>query len=262
MANLESYSKTSLIKLLYLGNSKTGKTGSLVSLVEAGYKLFILDFDMGLNYLAAALKAKDPNLLKNVVFGSFRDKTKLSSTRDVIISGRAKAFDEAMKALDEGIDGSGPAKDLGPEWIVVIDSLWSAGRVAFFEHQKMQPSKDPRQNYGGAQQMLMAMLQNLTDNDFNTNVIVITHIALVEFMNGEVAGQPAAIGKAICAEIPKLFNRMIVADLKGAGSKARRVITTVPTGIIAATSGELKDKVPAELPIETGLADLFKIIRG
>lgn len=257
MAKLSAHKKSQLIKLLFLGESKSGKTGALASLVKAGYKLFIIDFDNGLDYLADNLAAEDPTLLDNVTFATFRDKTKLTAIKDVIVDGKAKAFDGAMKALDLGIDDSGPAKDLGPEWIVVIDSLWAAGRVAFYEHAKLQPTKDPRKTYGGAQTMLMSLLENLTDPDFNTNVIVISHMNLMEMDNGQIKGLPAAIGKAICTEIPKVFNRMIVAEVKGAGKNARRVISTVPTQLISATSGSLQSKVPAELPLETGLATFF-----
>lgn len=260
MATLEEYAESAFKKVLFLGESKTGKTGALASLVEAGYKLFIIDFDAGLDYLAAEIRDKDPKLLKNIVYQTFRDKTKLTATRDVIVQGSAKAFDKAFKALDDGIDDTGPANALGDKWIVVIDSLWAAGQSAFFEHQKMQPSKDPRQNYGGAQQMILAMLRNLTDPDFETNVIVISHLTLVELETGITKGMPAAIGKAICPEIPKLFNRMLVAEVKGAGRTAKRIISTVPTALTIATSGDLKDKVPAELPLETGLATFFKLV--
>lgn len=260
MPSLSAHKHSAFVKLLLLGDSKSGKTGALASLVEAGYKLFILDFDAGLDYLASELERKDPKLLDNVLFQTFRDRVKLTSTRDVVPAGRPSAFADAMKVLDEGIEGSGPPCELGPEWIIVVDSLWSAGRAAFLEHSKLQPTRDPRQTYGGAQKMIMAMLENLTDPACRAHVIVISHMNLVELENGQVKGVPAAIGKAVTTEIPKLFNRMLVAEIKGAGKKARRVISTVPTPLIAATSGEAGDKVPAELPIETGLADFFKIV--
>lgn len=258
MAKL-SVNKSPLVKTLLIGESKTGKTGALASLARAGYNLFIIDFDNGLDYLAAEL-ADEPEALARIYYESFRDRTKLASDKSVVIDGKAKAFDMAMKTLDTGIDDSGPAKDLGPKWVVVIDSLWTAGRAAFFEHQKMQPSKDPRQNYGGAQSMLMALLSNLTDSDFSAHVIVITHMTLIELDTGVTKGLPSAIGKAVCADIPKLFNRMLVMEIKGSGSKSRRVISTVPTALITATSGEKRDKVPAELSVETGLADFFKAV--
>ena len=93
-------------------------------------------------------------------------------------------------------------------------------------------------------------------------LVLITHMTLVELDNGVSKGLPAAIGKAICSDIPKLFNRMLVAQIKGAGQSAKRVISTVPTALISATSGTVKGKVPNELSIETGLAEFFTAILG
>ena len=45
MPTLYHHTSQSTVKLLLFGNSKTGKTGSLASLVAAGYYLRILDFD-------------------------------------------------------------------------------------------------------------------------------------------------------------------------------------------------------------------------
>jgi len=51
------------------------------------------------------------------------------------------------------------------------------------------------------------------------------------------------------------------AKIKGAGASAKRVITTVPDGIIDLKTSILPDRVPSELPIETGLAEYFALIR-
>ena len=262
MSRLSTHKEDSYIKFLLLGESKTGKTGALASLVHAGYKLLIIDFDAGLDYLAAQVAKDDPALLDNVYFETFGDKTKLTSTRDVVVEGRPHAFADAFKALDDGIEDSGPPKDLGHDWVVVIDSLWAAGRAAFFAAGVRSLSFTPKKGSELAQGMIMAMLENLTDPDFHANVCVISHMTLMELDNGVTKGLPAAIGKAVCSNIPKLFNRMLVMEIKGAGRTAKRVISTVPTTLITATSGELKDKVPATLPIETGLADFFKIVTG
>ena len=259
MPSLDQRHASPLVKVLLLGESKTGKTGALASLARAGYKLLILDFDNGLDYLFAELR-NEPEILRNIHSETFRDRVTLDTMGNVKLKSSAKAFANAMKALDNGIDGLGPAEELGPEWIVVPDSLWSAGRAAFYEHKKLQPSNDPRQNYFGAQQMIMAMLERLTDASFNAHVIVMTHMTLVEMENNITREFPSAIGKAICTDIPKLFNRMLVAQTKGAGKGTKRVISTVPVRTLAATSGEVKGAVPEELPIETGLATFFSAI--
>jgi hypothetical protein len=45
MAVLSNTSKPNLKKILLLGDSGSGKTGSLVSLALAGYSIKIIDFD-------------------------------------------------------------------------------------------------------------------------------------------------------------------------------------------------------------------------
>ena len=51
MVKLAEHTSGDATRILYLGNSGAGKTGSLVSLVEAGYNLRILDMDNGVGIL-------------------------------------------------------------------------------------------------------------------------------------------------------------------------------------------------------------------
>ena len=47
MPTLDTHQSSEFTKLLYLGDSGSGKTGSLVSLLKAGYKIKVLDLDNG-----------------------------------------------------------------------------------------------------------------------------------------------------------------------------------------------------------------------
>ena len=51
MPSLDQHQSNDFVKLLLIGDSKAGKTGSLISLVKAGYKLRILDLDNLLDVL-------------------------------------------------------------------------------------------------------------------------------------------------------------------------------------------------------------------
>ena len=51
MPPIGSHQSTNSTKLMLLGESGAGKSGALASLVTAGYKLRILDFDNGLDTL-------------------------------------------------------------------------------------------------------------------------------------------------------------------------------------------------------------------
>ena len=47
MPTLDQHQSDEYLKLIYIGDSSTGKTGSMVSLLLAGYKLYIIDMDNG-----------------------------------------------------------------------------------------------------------------------------------------------------------------------------------------------------------------------
>ena len=51
MPSLANHQSNEFTKLLIEGDSGSGKTGALASLVKAGYKLRILDMDNGLDAL-------------------------------------------------------------------------------------------------------------------------------------------------------------------------------------------------------------------
>ena len=52
MAKLSAHKESKPFKGMIIGDSGSGKTGSLASLAAAGYKLVIMDFDSGLDILA------------------------------------------------------------------------------------------------------------------------------------------------------------------------------------------------------------------
>jgi hypothetical protein len=263
MPTLLQRKESPFVKMLLIGSSGTGKTGALASLVEAGYTLYIFDFDEGLDYLANHLAAK-PNaeeLLSRVHVMTFRDKLQLVGDEMKPV-GMPKAFPEAMKVLNSGMDGSGPIAKLGPKAVVVIDSLTWAGQMAFAYHGVVSPTKDPRQTYNGAQQMILGLLSNLTSADCETNVIVSTHITMVELESGQMKGLPSAVGKAVSEKIPTLFNTMLEVRSTGSGATVKRIISTAPSVLVPTKVAVPKEKIPAELPIETGLATFFKVMRG
>src|SRR5258708_31260366 len=138
MPSLASHQSNDYTKLLLIGDAKSGKTGSLVSLVKAGYKLRIQDYDNLLDILKYMIREECPELINNVEYVSLRDKRKTIATGSVI-DGKPKAFVEGMKLLDHWkyTDDAGTEVDLGkpaewgPDTILVIDSLSRVCDAAF-----------------------------------------------------------------------------------------------------------------------------------
>ena len=150
------------VKLLLIGDSKSGKTGSLVSLVKAGYKLRVLDFDNLLDVLKYYVQKECPELIGNVEYRTLRDKRK-SSPEGPIIDGAPRAFSDAMKMLDNWKyteDGHetdlGKPSEWGPDCILVLDSLSRLCDAAYDFRIPLTPRGkggefDGRAVYGDAQ---------------------------------------------------------------------------------------------------------------
>lgn len=260
MASLSEHHSGKLAKLMYIGDSGTGKTGSLTSLVAAGYKLRILDMDNGLDVLAQFVRKECPDKINNVDYETRRDAYRIGPSGPVV-SGTPKAFLDSLKLLTEWSDGTKPS-DWGEDTFLVIDSLSAMGRAAFAWARGLNPSaKDPRQWYFSAQQALEDMIMLLTSEAFATNVVIISHVSYQELHDGSTKGYANAIGRAMGPVIPKYFNSLLLAESIGQGKNVKRRIKTVPTGVI-----DLKTpapfKIDAEYPLETGLAAIVKELKN
>jgi hypothetical protein len=259
MATLSDHKSSEFVKVLFIGNSGAGKTGALTPLVKAGYELRIIDLDSGLDALVNHVSEIDPKLLSTVQFESFRDRMKMTAAGPAVI-GSPKAYVQTLNALEKWpTDGSDPAK-WGPKKVLVIDSLTNLGRAAFQWARAANPmSKDPRQWYKSAQDLIEDLIANVTSDAFETNVIIISHVEMVE-ANGTVKGFASSIGKALGPKIPRFFNTMLLSETSGSGKNVKRKIKTLPTGLI-----DLKNpapmKIEAEYEISDGLEQIFKILK-
>lgn len=260
MAKLSDHHSGEITKLLYLGDTGTGKTGSLVSLVKAGYSLRILDLDNGLDVLKSYIMQECPERIGQVDYETRRDLYK-ASPMGPMVQGAPKAFVDSLKLMSKWSDDSIPA-DWGAKTIFVMDSLTGLAKGAMEWAKGMNPgAKDPRQWYSAAQQAVEQVLALLTSEPFKTNVIVIGHVQFIEQNDGTFRGYANTIGKALGPMIPTYFNTMVLARSKVIGAEAKRTIVTAPTSMI-----DLKNpapfKVDKELPLGAGLATLFSQLKG
>lgn len=259
MSKLSAYTGTQFVKILYIGDSSTGKTGSLASLVGAGYQLRILDLDNGLQILKQFIMKDFPDKIDTVDAETRSDKYKFSAG-GAQLAGIPKAFVDSTKLLNQWSDGTIPS-EWGDKTIFVLDSLTALGKAALAWAESMNPGvKDPRQWYNVAQQALEKIIMMLTSDEFRAHVIVISHVNYQELVDGSVKGYASAVGKALGPHLPKYFNTLVLAESQNLGKSVRRRIKTVSTATI-----DLKTpapfKIDADLPLETGLATLFDQIK-
>lgn len=260
MPSLADHHSDSISKVLMIGDSGAGKTGSLTSLVGAGYILRILDLDNGVDALKAFARHEFPGKLANVQYETRRDQY-VSSPSGPIIKGMPKAFVDSLKLMTTWTDGTAPS-EWGDKHIFVLDSLTALGRCAFEWAKGMNPtSKDPRQWFYAAQRAVEDVIAMLSSEAFRTNVIVISHITYLELADGTSRGYPSAIGTALSKHVAKYFNTLILCESRGSGDNVKRMIHTVPTSLI-----DLKNPAPFQMdkayPIKDGMAKVFETLRN
>lgn len=265
MPSATQHPSSEFVRLLVMGPSGSAKTGSLLSLLLAGYKVSVIDMDNGLDWLVNKLRKDHPDKLENLDYQTFKDKFSMTAAGPVY-KGIPDAYTRAVKALDKWDDGTSPAT-WGPDRVLVIDSLTFFGNAAYNWKDALNPSvKDKRQIYGNAQDAVSDILDAVTAPDFRTNLIVFTHVRwkYVEDDKGNrtvVGGGPSSIGEALMDRIGTYFNSVGLTSTTGIGSGAKRSVTFMPTGLIDLKSSAV-NLTQKDLPIETALATFFKAAKG
>lgn len=263
MPSLSQHQSSTITKMLYLGDSGAGKTGSLASLAKAGYNLRIIDFDNGLDILTKLLW-DDKEALNRVRFKTFTDKMKMVG-QTFQPDGIPVAFTNAMKTLNGWKDEDedlGPVTKWGDKDVLVIDSMTLMGEcikrhILHVNGRSGQNLTQP--NWGEAMRMMEDFFTLLYSDAVKCNVIVLSHVVHLGDENIGLQGYPSALGNKLPPKIPRYFNTMVCAETRGAGAGQKRIIRTrSKMGL------ELKVANPAileTLPLESGLATIFDMMR-
>jgi len=260
MPSLDKHVSTTTTKLLMIGDSGAGKTSSLASLVEAGYKLRILDFDNGLDSLVSQVRRRCPDKAQNVSFETLRDQYK-GSGAGVVLDGAPKAFITAMQLLDKWGELGKPSQ-WPTDTVLVIDSLTFFSQAAFnYAHFLNPGAKDKRAIFYSAQESIEHTLAMLTAESFKPNVIVIAHMTFLNRPDGTTKGFPIAVGQALSPKIAPYFNSVALVESSGSGQSIKRSMRTVSTPLI-----DLKNPASFELaetlPIDQALVTFFRTVQG
>jgi hypothetical protein len=244
--------------------------GSLVSLVKAGYKLRILDFDNLLDILKYKILDECPDCIDNVEYRTIRDRYK-AGAQGSVLDGTPKAWVTAIRMLDHWkyTDEDGTEIDLGkpalwgPDTILVVDSLSRLCDAAYDFHESIIPrgksgDYDGRAVYGNSQDDVEKVLAMLTSRGFATNLIVIAHGIYQDLPDGTTKIFPQGVGQKLSPKIPQYFPNYI--RYKNVGGKRIMQLVSDPMIDLANTRPDaFKEKT---LPIETGLAEFFAALRG
>lgn len=275
-------------RCLIVGWPGSGKTGSVCALLNAGYKVRMIDFEG--NY-APLTAFTDPRGLANLDILTFQDRYHDNGSYLEPI-GIPSAFNDALKALQEWkyadangqIVNLGKSADWGPDTVVVVDSLTALGEACFRRARKMM-NKTPRNTtaavWGAAVDDQIHFLQKLNAETNRYHVVVLGHLQMigpqapmsskdeeseVKDLKMQAAVEaadllptrlyPRAVTKNASMAIHKEFPTMLLAERRVRLHKTVRVLTHQ-----AGTELDLKFPVKnpeIEYPIETGLASIFE----
>jgi hypothetical protein len=270
-----------------------GKTGSIVSLAEAGFNIRFLDYDGNLEPLHAY--ASD-EALSRIDAVTLQDKTADVGENNKYIASAdvPTAFTRGYKLLTKGWkytdDGEavdlGKASEWGPDTVVVLDSLSAMGeasmRRAMSGHNKT-PFNMTSQVWGHAAADQTEFIKMLAFSKNRFHVVVLAHkrplsAADIITQNDDAKGNekiketklemlellppakeyPIAITRNLSRTIAKELPTLLTIERKFKNGQERRFLRTHSVadwdvGVKIAGKG-----VKSSYPIETGLADLFK----
>jgi hypothetical protein len=210
-------------KVMLIGKSGAGKTGSLASLVAAGYNLRIIDTDKGVRPLrslltdehypyAKIIKSRGIDLARAVRFIPIDTAMKMrtitrklpgdgnrTTTETLLAPSDSKAWTNVLDIMDKWKDGDldlGSVRTWGLQDVLVLDSFSTLARCAYYFSQALNgrlgardSGYDYQRDVGEAQGQLTRLLELLYDSHITCNVVVISHITWVDESQG-VASRP------------------------------------------------------------------------
>jgi hypothetical protein len=263
------------VRAMLVGYPGAGKTGALACLLNAGFKLRILDFDGNLEPL---LLYADKSRLGNLDVMSFEDKVRMGQGGLEPI-GIPTAFANAFKAMDKWDNGEESA-NWGLETVVVLDSLTAMGSAAMARSMKLN-NKTPMNMTDRVWGMAMAeqeeFVKRLTSSANRHHVIVLAHLKMIgpkDVRKGdsplttqikEEVGSlidtrlyPSALGWQLPQNIGQHFPTLLEVSAQVKVGTVKRVLKLQPRA-------ELDVKLPStltekELDIKDGMLQIFRTL--
>jgi len=254
MASFANHQSATRTKMILLGDSGAGKTSSLATLANAGYKLRILDFDNGLDILGEYLKDKEA--VERVDYITLRDSLTTATAYKRMLTQLKDWKTDDGKSL-------GNVREWGTDTVLVVDSLTFLSQAIMKNTLQFNGSKltDQMQiqDWGTANRDLANLLNFLTNDEegagLKCNLIITSHIQYIEDSVGKSMAYPVATTKPFSTNLGGYFNVMMRLDRKV--NKTEPVLRTQ-----ADHKMMLKNTTPSKLPIEIEGADLSVVFKA
>lgn len=261
MPSIASHVSSSVIKMLVLGRSGAGKTGLLGSLAK-DYRLFIADFDNGLDILKDPA-VLDPQYHKNVFYKTYYDRTQILGGKTIPTASGYNQFITDMGDWKEDGKSMGGIYTWKETDIFVVDSLTFMGNMILNHVLQLagRPGQKPQiQDFGNAMDAQENVAEMLYNPAVSCNVIMLSHI---QYQGDEgnaslQKGVVSALGKKLAPKIPRYFNNVVQVVKSGSGKTVKRELYTTATHDV-----DLKVSKPSKVPaiMEADLSKLFTLLK-
>lgn len=286
MANAAKMLGSQPVRAFIVGYPGAGKTGSLVSLLNAGYRILFLDYDGNTEPL---IRYANPAMLKNLDIVHLEDQMRMGSGF-IEPAGIPTAFAAGYSLIKDGWkykepDGTevnlGKPSEWGLETIVVCDSLTKNGDAAFRRAMKLMnktPLNTTDRVWGLAMAEQHAFVEQLFSKSNRFHTLLLAHFKMVgpkdqrsgdtdltKELKEKIASlidtrlYPSALGWQLPQNIGGEAPTILEVRSKVVAGKVKHVIITKPRP-------EFDVKVPAgvdlpsELDISDGMLTIFKAL--
>lgn len=229
------------VKVLVLGETGSGKTFSISTLIEAGLEVFHVGLEPARATIAKAIRDKaktNPNLrfdryhyfdipALTVSFKSMIDTSNKLNTLSFkaicdlegLNRDQTRSFMRLLEFLSnvkEGDKSYGAVDSWGIERVLVIDSLSALNIMAKTLIAGQNPALSPSQ-WNMAQDTVRTCLNKLCF-DLDCHVFVLGHLEPEkDEVTGRIQNMPATLGKKLAPELGRYFDEVIVAKKKDNG---------------------------------------------
>lgn len=281
------------IKMLYMGHSGAGKTGSLISLAAAGYRVRILDLDNKAHIIRdyvtnrmSIYRSPRPGLWTAEQADTLAERISyVTVTEGYNIRGsnaypKGDSWLRANQYLNDWKDGEdrpGGIHKWGPDDVLVIDSFSRYCEAALYyqlsltKHLESGPQVGDRgsNDYSRFYDNVRNQLQLLKSDEIACNIIVICHIIFMEptnqpqlAANRPKRGFPQVYGNAyISPQIPQYFSHSARATSIGDYPSVKRTILTNNDDNVELIN-PAPSRIKHEYNLDTGLAEYFRDFRA
>jgi len=281
----------SRVKLMVLGVSGAGKTGAVVSLAAAGYRVYIFDFEDGAPIIKNIVRDKYPKLtISDNDNPEIADINILKLSNDFVSVGfeprrEKNGWEKHKQALanwkkKRAVGDPYWLYTLGPKDVIVYDTASGWCDLVYDYVLNLNSRTDPIQkDYKQMQDQMDFYCRLLASDSCKANWIMNAHIA--NFREGGTSedkrdaqgnvqriqiggvdvGFPKTTGQTLSKSIGRHFNDTLFLTMEPGMKGDKHIFTTQPDGIVRVKTSS-PFSVKKSYPIETGLADYFKDVRG